>query len=114
MLETIFCRSLTIFCISDQIVNLQNCFNAPNKILGGREPETDKHLLQSLHSKIFLDNDTFGIVFYQESFYDRDTHPLLLRADEEATENNSIRNKTPYCLTSSAIAAANITLYFYI
>jgi hypothetical protein len=39
----------------------------------------------------------------------RYTHPLLLRADEEATENNNIRNKTAYCLTSSAIAAANIT-----
>jgi hypothetical protein len=35
-----------------------------------------------------------------------------LRADEEATENN-VRNKIAYCLTSSAIAAANITYFLH-
>jgi hypothetical protein len=35
-----------------------------------------------------------------------------LRADEEATENK-IRNKTAYCLTSSAIAAASITYFLH-
>jgi hypothetical protein len=42
----------------------------------------------------------------------RDTHPLLLKADEKATEYK-VRNITAYCLTSSAIAAANITYLLY-
>jgi hypothetical protein len=34
--------------------NLQNCFTAPNKNLGGEEPQTDKHLPPNPFSSQFL------------------------------------------------------------
>jgi hypothetical protein len=36
--------TVVINCVFDQIPNLPNCFTTPNKNLGGRGPQTDKHL----------------------------------------------------------------------
>ncbi len=63
LLETIFCRSLTLF---DQIQNLQNCYTTPSKNLGGEGgPQRDKHLPQSPFTGKFFEMTTFWIVFYQ-------------------------------------------------
>jgi hypothetical protein len=40
--------------VFDQIPNLQNFFTIPNKILGGRGPQTDKHLPPSIFTGQFL------------------------------------------------------------
>jgi hypothetical protein len=63
LLETIFCRSLTLF---DHIQNLQNCYTTtPNKNLGGEGgPQRDKHLPQSPFTGNFFEMTTFWIVFY--------------------------------------------------
>ncbi len=42
--------------VSDQIQKLQNCFTSSNKNLGGG-PQIYEHLLQSLFTGQFLDND---------------------------------------------------------
>ncbi len=65
MLDNIFCRSY--HSVSDQIQNLQNCYTTPNKNLGGKGPQTDKHLPQSPFTCVFFYIATFDIAFYQSN-----------------------------------------------
>ncbi len=69
--------------ISDKIQNLQNCQTTPNKNLGGRRHQADKHLPQSpFYRSIFLYDDILNrcfiwlICLWDQWYYMYTTHRI--------------------------------------